>query len=75
MSEHWIVPARLFDGKDLQEGVALRVQHGIVTDVLPAADLPEKGTSLTIAGLVTPGFVDLQVNGGGGVLFNQDPNA
>ena len=27
----------------------------------------------TLTGLVVPGYVDLQVNGGGGILFNNTP--
>ncbi|NLD08751.1 MAG: N-acetylglucosamine-6-phosphate deacetylase, partial [Xanthomonadaceae bacterium] len=27
----------------------------------------------TITGILTPGFIDLQVNGGGGILFNDEP--
>jgi N-acetylglucosamine-6-phosphate deacetylase len=30
--------------------------------------------AIQLSGLVAPGFVDVQVNGGGGVLFNNQPN-
>lgn len=75
MSDHWIIPARLFDGQYLQEGAALFVQNSTVVQMMPAVDLPADCPRTPVAGLVTPGFVDLQVNGGGGVLFNDDPSA
>ena len=48
-------------------GVALRLSDPpqIVPD--PPAD------ARPIAGIVSPGLIDLQVNGGGGVLFNATP--
>lgn len=75
MSERWIIAAQMFDGHDLQVDVALLVRDGTVVHVMPAAALPADHAGMTLAGLVTPGFVDLQVNGGGGVLFNHDPSA
>lgn len=64
----WIIPERLFDGRDLHEGKALRVEDGQVTAIGAA---PAEGRR--VPGIVAPGFIDLQVNGGGGVLLNTDP--
>ena len=36
--------------------------------------VPSDGRVIKIDGIVAPGFLDLQVNGGGGVLFNDDPS-
>ena len=68
MTDRWIAPDTLFNGTDILTGHALRVQGGKVTDVAPALDGAQR-----IPGLITPGFVDLQVNGGGGVLLNTTP--
>ena len=38
----------------------------------PIQEKPSLVTELA-GGLVVPGFVDLQVNGGGGIMFNDDP--
>ncbi len=72
MTEDWIIPGQLFDGQFLLADMALSVSDGKIAKVAPTADAP--GTARRIAGLVTPGFVDLQVNGGGGILLNQSPD-
>jgi len=68
---------KLFDGGSFQEGKAVLVENGKVsliveddqlrTDVANAEDLGGK--------LLVPGFVDVQVNGGGGVMFNDEQSA
>lgn len=60
----------LFDGHqfshsqliDVSNGKVISVKSGLVSD----ADVLLKGT-------VCPGFIDVQVNGGGGKLFNNEP--
>lgn len=61
-----IRPDAVFDGRDLQRGVALRVAD--------LAIVPPSPSAIDVAGIVSPGLVDLQVNGGGGVLLNADPS-
>jgi N-acetylglucosamine-6-phosphate deacetylase len=68
MTATWIRPDRLFDGAVLAAGPALCLEGGLVTAV---GDPPPQ--ALRLAGTLTPGFVDLQVNGGGGVLLNAAP--
>ena len=70
MSELWICPGRLFDGQEILTHSALRIVDGCVADIINASELPPSATCMDVPGLVTPGFVDLQVNGGGGVLLN-----
>jgi N-acetylglucosamine-6-phosphate deacetylase len=72
----WLVPERLFDGETLDTGRAARIVAGRIDDLLPAAeagrdDLPVWRTN----GLASPGFFDVQVNGGGGVMVNGTPTA
>ncbi len=69
MQERWIAPEWLFDGETLQRGQFLHIAGGKVVAVRDKA--PTQATP--IKGIITPGFVDLQVNGGGGVLLNQTP--
>lgn len=60
----------IFDGERLVPEGILRLQNGKVELVDRAgANAP----LWRLQGIVAPGFVDLQVNGGGGVLFNADP--
>ena len=66
----WFAPHRLFDGQRLREGLALRLDGGRLADLAP---LDPRMEARRLPGLLTPGFVDLQVNGGGGVLLNAEP--
>ena len=70
----WLRPAQFFDGTRLRAGAALRIESGRITAVAetiaPPADSAPAWQSECIA---CPAFVDLQVNGGGGVLFNNEP--
>ena len=66
-----ITGARIFDGETWHEGQALLVENGKVADIRPESALPAGTEKVTADGkLVVPGFIDLQVNGGGGVLLN-----
>lgn len=70
-AEHWIAPELLFAEGRLQPGQALHLRDGHVITVCPVAEAGR--APVPLSGIVTPGFVDLQVNGGGGVLLNQTP--
>lgn len=61
---------RIFDGEHWHAEAALVVRDGRVAAILPGAEAPG---GQRLAGWIAPGLVDLQVNGGGGVLFNNDP--
>lgn len=65
--------AAVFDGEALREGVALVVEEGTVVGIVPEAEAGPEAVPLG-GGLLAPGFVDLQVNGGGGVLLNDRPD-
>jgi N-acetylglucosamine-6-phosphate deacetylase len=69
----WLLPERVFDGRRLRSGVAIGLLEDRVAAVQDLAELPRDVRLDRIEGLVSPGFVDLQVNGGGGVLFNKTP--
>tara|TARA_R110002126_G_scaffold98045_44_gene228276 strand:+ start:9293 stop:10456 length:1164 start_codon:yes stop_codon:yes gene_type:complete len=58
--------ARLFDGANWYSNVELCWQNGVITDIKPANGQVQPGS-------LVPGFIDLQVNGGGGMLFNSAP--
>lgn len=72
MSDTWIKPDRVFDGTRLKTAVYLRLTDGRVAEIAPKApaDAPVKN----LTGTVAPGFVDLQVNGAGDVLLNDNPS-
>jgi len=70
-----IAGARIFDGHVWHDDAALLIEFGMVSAIVPVAAVPAHSSLVhTGDGIVVPGFIDLQVNGGGGVLFNNDPS-
>jgi N-acetylglucosamine-6-phosphate deacetylase len=62
--------ARVFDGTHVLEGRAVVIESGRIVAVPQERDLDAGIERRRIEGLLAPGFIDVQVNGGGGVLFN-----
>ncbi|MBV8472085.1 MAG: N-acetylglucosamine-6-phosphate deacetylase [Hyphomicrobiales bacterium] len=66
--------ARIFDGVSIDEDRALVVEDGVVKAIVAVGERPRGGDQHDLGGgILAPGFVDWQVNGGGGVLFNATP--
>jgi N-acetylglucosamine-6-phosphate deacetylase len=66
-------PRLLVDGR-WHDDQALIMEGGAIIAVAPIAQVPATTAVEHIAGgMLLPGFVDTQVNGGGGVLFNDEP--
>ena len=66
---------QLFDGRELLLDYAMVVEGDRIVEVLPASQAPVEGDRIDYGDcLLAPGFIDLQVNGGGGVLFNDAPS-
>jgi len=74
MKRYALAGSRIFTGDQIMADHAVVVCNGVVENVLPEADIP---VGLVVrrleGGLLVPGFIDTQVNGGGGVLFNDSP--
>ncbi|AWM85826.1 N-acetylglucosamine-6-phosphate deacetylase [Microvirga sp. 17 mud 1-3] len=66
--------ARIFDGDHMLEGRAVVVENGRIIAIPFEKDLPAGVDRRETKGLLAPGFIDVQVNGGGGVLFNDERN-
>lgn len=67
------VGAKIHDGEALHEKCALIVYEDGSCRILAVNEVPESCSIERLSGgYITPGFVDLQVNGGGGVMFNDD---
>ncbi|MCE8537911.1 N-acetylglucosamine-6-phosphate deacetylase [Ruegeria pomeroyi] len=66
---------KIFNGQSLRIGQAARFEDGRLTALGPDAEVAKDGDVVDLAGdILSPGYVDLQVNGGDGVMFNDDPS-
>jgi N-acetylglucosamine-6-phosphate deacetylase len=66
--------ARIFDGELWWERSALVVNGDRIEGII-AADSPTDAQRVALGdGILAPGFIDLQVNGGGGAQFNLTPD-
>ncbi len=65
----------IFDGAQLREGCAARFADGVLKEIVPENQIAKGETTEDLAGdILSPGYVDLQVNGGDGLMFNDDPS-
>jgi len=67
-----IAASRVFTGDAIIPDAAVLIDKGRVRDIVPTSSQPSGITAerLPDALILAPGFIDCQVNGGGGVLFN-----
>jgi N-acetylglucosamine-6-phosphate deacetylase len=66
--------ARIFDGFQIHEDTALLVNDDKIVGITLVTDIPGDFELIELeSGLLAPGFIDLQINGAGGVLFNNAP--
>jgi N-acetylglucosamine-6-phosphate deacetylase len=73
MKNRAFLGANIFDGKTLHVGKVLLLEGNVVRGMIEPESVPD-GFEITAfdGGTLMPGFVDLQVNGGGGVMFNDE---
>src|SRR5205807_8493422 len=66
---------RIFDGYRWHNDAVILIDRGAVQGIAPrdqsASDLPIE--FMPSGSMLAPGFIDLQVNGGGGILLNDEP--
>jgi N-acetylglucosamine-6-phosphate deacetylase len=67
---------RIFDGYRWHDNAIVLVREGLIERIAARGEIdPETNMEVMPPGtLLAPGFVDLQVNGGGGILLNDDPS-
>ena len=75
MTKHAVAARYIFDGEILHDNAAVIIDGSRIAAVVPRADVP---SALPVRDLpedvwLVPGFIDIQVNGGGDVLFNDAP--
>ena len=70
-----LIHARVLTPQGWRDDIAVLLEGGGIVDLLPVAD-PRVAQATTVdlrGAMLVPGFIDVQVNGGGGVLFNAAP--
>ncbi|MDX8348307.1 N-acetylglucosamine-6-phosphate deacetylase [Cognatiyoonia sp. IB215446] len=73
MTRKAITGADIFDGRILHQGAALLLKGDVFESICAEEEIPSTYHRHRVdGGTIMPGFVDLQVNGGGGVMFNDD---
>jgi N-acetylglucosamine-6-phosphate deacetylase len=66
--------ARLFDGEKFHNDAALVVEGASIRALVDFDERPRGGDEVDLGGgILAPGFIDWQINGGGGKLFNAEP--
>lgn len=69
-----LLNATIHTGREILTWHALLIEDGKILALPSLADLPANARRIDLGGgILAPGFIDLQVNGGGGVLFNENP--
>lgn len=72
-----ILADRVFDGREWHEAAAVLFEAGRIRGLARGSEVPDDWPQerLPPSTILAPGFIDLQVNGGGGVLLNGAPTA
>jgi len=70
-----IAAPQLFDGTVMQGPALVTVSDGLIESVRPGDAAVLGAITLPDDAILAPGFIDIQVNGGGGVLLNDQPTA
>ncbi|MGH6674102.1 MAG: N-acetylglucosamine-6-phosphate deacetylase [Xanthobacteraceae bacterium] len=72
---HAVAAGQLFDGLTMREDMAVVINGERIAAVIAHADVPQTMPicELPEGACLAPGLIDIQVNGGGDVLFNDQP--
>jgi N-acetylglucosamine-6-phosphate deacetylase len=74
---HAVLGCRVFDGRGWHHDAAVLIENGRIRGLAARGEVPDGWPlrRLPHGALLAPGFIDLQVNGGGGILLNDQPTA
>jgi len=73
MSAFALHAARVLTASGFAPEHCVLIDGARILSAMPSRDCPEAIPGRRLDGDLLPGFIDLQVNGGGGVLFNDQP--
>ena len=75
MKKSIIHNCNVFDGNRIHQNCSILIQNDYIKRI--GNGLQEKDAAMVDAkgALIAPGFIDLQINGGGGVLFTDEPTS
>jgi N-acetylglucosamine-6-phosphate deacetylase len=73
--KHAVVAERVFDGTAVADNAAIIVEGPQIVALVPQDAVPGNMPRFALpdGACLVPGFIDVQVNGGGDVLFNDQP--
>jgi N-acetylglucosamine-6-phosphate deacetylase len=74
-ARHAVAADHVFDGAALHNDCAVVIDGGDIAQLMPRAEVSQTIPvhNLPAGAWLAPGFIDVQVNGGGDVLFNDEP--
>ena len=66
--------ARIFTGEEELDDISLLIKNDEILDLVPTGSVPSAAKIIHCKNqLIAPGLIDLQIYGGGGYLFSNDP--
>jgi N-acetylglucosamine-6-phosphate deacetylase len=68
-----IAAQHIFDGTEMHGAGSVSISQGRIDSVSFGEDQTRAAIHLPAEAILAPGFIDIQVNGGGGVLLNDQP--
>ena len=70
-----LLGSQIFCGERFYDHHALLIDDKSIVNIVDKNDIPDNFNKIELdEGILAPGFIDLQVNGGGGKLFNNSPD-
>src|SRR6476620_5800997 len=70
-----IAAQRIFDGRDMRGSGSVGISGGRIEHISFGTSVAGATIQLPADVILAPGLIDVQVNGGGGVLLNDQPTA